>query len=208
MNKQALVKTLAVLLLPLALPMGGCDGSWSTTGSYSYNTQTGASTITISETYKTNAAPAALSSALGAGYTITFAVPTAELTSSSSPVQTTLTGTTDTGYTASITETITPAGSAPDSTYSGYTDYSYTVPPSQSLTNWVNAVNLNTANSATIVTATNGVFTPAGIAGNYSVYITVTSTQSGTVPVGSGVFYDPGQFNKGGGCTPGRPCTN
>ncbi|MGD0292843.1 MAG: hypothetical protein ABSB30_03225 [Terracidiphilus sp.] len=151
-----------------------------------------------------------LSSALGSGYTVTLAVPTAELTpTSSNPVQTTLTGTTDTGFTASITETLTPAGSAPDSTYSGYTDYSYTMPPSQNLTDWVNSLNLNTTNNATVVTSTNGVFTPAGIAGTYQVYVTLTSTQTGTVPGGSAVFTDPGPPTKNtGGCNTARTCMN
>jgi hypothetical protein len=114
------------------------------------------------------------------------------LTPSSSPVQTTLTGTTDQGYTASITETLTPAGSAPDPTYSGYTDYSFTMPPSTTLTNWVDALNLNTTDSSTVVNSSSGVFSPAGNAGTYAVYVSLTSTQTGTVPSGSAVFTDPG----------------
>ena len=197
LNKSVIVKTLAFLVLPLTMPLTGCP-KYNATVTGSCNTTTGQCTVGGSfgistQSQVVSVARADLATAIGSGYTVTFAVPTDELTpASSSLVQTTLTGTTDTGYTASITETLTPAGSAADTTYSGYTDYSYTMPASQNLTDWVNSLNLNTTNNATVVTTTNGVFAPAGIAGIYSVYVTITSTQAGTVPGGSTVFTDTG----------------
>ncbi len=122
---------------------------------------------------------------------------------SSGQVQTTLTGTTDTGYTASITETLTPAGSAPDSTYSGYTDYTYSVPASQDLTDWVNELNLNTEESETVVSTSTGLFTMDGNAGTYAVYLTINSTQTGAVPVGSVDFTDPGPVGGSKSCGAG-----
>lgn len=213
LNRRVLAKTLAVLLLPFVLPLGGC--TYSGTVGASYNTQTGATTVSGSVTISSKAVAnsigtADLSSAINSGYTVTFAIPTAELTPAlSNPVQATLTGTTDTGFTASITETLTPAGSAPDSTYSGYTDYSYTMPSSQNLTDWVNSLNLNAINNATVVTTTNGIFAPAGTTGTYQVYVMLTSTQTGTVPGGSAVFTDPGRPKTSGpGCLHKGTCLN
>lgn len=198
MLRTRLIRTVSSLTFTLAMfPIGGCNVKYSATANASCNVSTGQCTvggaITISSGgTSAQVSPEELTASTASGYTVIFAVPTAELTPSSSPVQTTLTGTTDQGYTASITETLTPAGSAPDPTYSGYTDYSFTMPPSTTLTNWVDALNLNTTDSSTVVNSSSGVFSPAGNAGTYAVYVSLTSTQTGTVPSGSAVFTDPG----------------
>ncbi len=191
MNSR-LLRGAGIVATLVFLPLVACaPPPVSITVSGSCNTTTGQCTIGGSISIGTpkpqdsgGLAPADLTTALASGYTITYAVPSGVFTPSSSPAQTTLTGTTDTGYTSSITETLTYAGSAPDSAYSGYTDYIYSMPASQALTTWVDAVNANTISVLGLATSTNGVFN-SGSTGTYTVYVTIASTQTGTVPTGS-----------------------
>lgn len=191
MHNISLLRSAGILAIGF-LPLVGCAPPPVTySASMACNITTGQCTVTVGisigapKPQDGGLAPTDFSNALASGYSVTYAVPSGVLVPSSSPVQTTLTGTTDTGFTSAITETLTYTGSAPDSTYSGYTDYIFSVPASQALTTWVQTVNANTISASSLSTSTNGVFTSAGGPGNYTAYVTISSTQTGAVPVGS-----------------------
>ena len=156
--------------------------------------------ISVSNNFR-GFAPSDLSGALSSGYAIIVHVPDADVTySGSSQPQATLTATTDTGYTSSFVVNLTPAGSAPSSLYASYTAYTFNVQPSSQLTAWVNTVNAHTTSTSSMVTVSSTSFEPQGESGTYTIYAQFTSTQTGTVSVGSSSFTDPGSDPS---CTPG-----
>lgn len=194
---------LTPLLAALLLPMGCTPPTRSVTA----GAQCGGGkqcTVTVSTTWTwpgrapvQQVAPADLAAAVNAGYEVILTVPPNELTPDTSSVaQATLNATTDTGYTSSILVNLTPTGSAPSTLVSGDTDYTYSVPASNALTNWVNTVNQNTNETSSIDASTSTVFTAGGIAGTYTVYVQVTSQQTGTMPAGNATFTDVGTPTK------------
>lgn len=200
------MKTLRVLkfipfLLALALPIGCKSGITVSVSCGGAKPCTYGGSVTLQSGGGTNATPADLTAALNTGYEIIVTVPSNELKPDTNSVaQSTLTATTDTGYSSSILVNMTLVGTAPSSLVSGDTDYTYSIPSSAALTNWVDSVNLNTNETSTIVTATSTTFEPAGVAGDYTVYVQITSEQTGVVAQGNATFSDPGS---GAGCSSG-----
>ncbi len=211
LNKRTLVKTLAVLLLPLALPLGGCKVSGGEINGSESCGPTGCTTTIggkVNFNSVTGVTPTDLTTALTSGYQIIVTVPSNELKLDPTAIpQATLDATTDTGYSSSILVNLTPVGSAPSTLVSGDTDYTFTVPTTAALTAWVDSVNLNTNETSDIVASTTTVFDNAGVAGTYTAYVQITSLQTGTMPVGNATFTDPGYTVKNPGCKPGQVCS-
>ncbi len=211
MRKRKLVK-LSALLIVLASPLGGCKVSGTISGSVTCGggkpcSGTGTVGITVSS-QAGGVTPDVLAAGPSSGYSAVIHVPSNELTlSQTGAAQTTLTATTDTGYTTSIVVDMEFTGAAPSTLASGYTAYTFNIPPSDALTNWVNSVNNNTASSAAVVSTTSTAFTPAGQQGSYTVYMQISSDQIGvTSPVSAG-FTDPGVGVKDTGCKPPFVCS-
>lgn len=162
--------------------------------------------ISISNNLVGVTSPLLTSALTSSTYSVIVHVPSSELSLSGNSIpQATLSATTDSGYTSSVVVDLQPEGSAPSTLVSGYTAYTFSVPQTTTLTNWVDGVNSHTVSSSNIASASSTVFLPAGQEGSYTVYPQVSSSQIGTLSVGSASFSDPG-IEKGG-CT-SSPCKN
>jgi hypothetical protein len=212
MQNQMLTK-LCPLLIILALSLGGChvdSTEYSLQGTATCGGGKGCSGSVTGgvKVIVKNLAPVNLSTASSAGYAVVISVPSSELTlSSTGTAQTTLTATTDTGYTSSIVVDMAPAGSATSTSLDGYTAYTFNVLPSDALTKWVNTINSNTTDSSTIVSANSAAFTSAGQEGTYTVYAQISSL-AGDTPSVSAVFADPGITRTSSTCINRTACPN
>lgn len=140
-------------------------------------------------------------------YTVSIDVPSAELLpQTSTPSQTTLTATTDTGYRSSIVADMQFTGSHPSTAHSGYTTYNFELQPSSSVTGWASSVVQNTSVSLELTGTSTSIFSPQGIPGTYVVYATLSSSQLGSMPVVSTSYSDPGVQSNPGPCPNNNPC--
>ena len=139
-------------------------------------------------TFASGTSPSAI-----AGYNLIWNVPTSDLTlNTQSPVQATLTATTDTNYQSSITVTLTPVASATSPVVTGYSVYTFGVESSAALSNWLSEVTANINSTGNLSVSSNPLFNELGNAGTYTVYVQVKSVQAGVTTLGSATYSDPG----------------
>jgi hypothetical protein len=186
---------LAALLCLLCLPtIQGCHvsgGSVST--SVSVNDQTGAVTTTVSGTL--NIAPdmtysglavADLSDIPSSGYVVSLSVPSGSFVpDQNNTPTTTLTATTDTGYTSSITVVLQPTSPAINPINSGDIVYSYSLPNTSQVNDWIQQVALNTSSTTTLSSSAGLPVVAVGNPGTYNIAVEITSAQVGSVELGA-----------------------
>lgn len=103
---------------------------------------------------------------------------------SNSPAQTTLTATTDTGYTSSITVTLQQVASSTAPVSNGDAVYTWSVPNTTALTNWAQAVASHTTNSMQLTSAA-GLPLVSTKAGTYTIPVQINSNATGVMDEGS-----------------------
>ena len=139
-------------------------------------------------TFASGTSPSAI-----AGYNLIWNVPTSDLTlNTQSPVQATLTATTDTNYPSSITVTLTPVASTTSPVASGYSVYTFAVESSTQLSNWISEVSANTKSNVNVSLTDTALFNELANAGTYTIYYQVVSSQAGLTTLGSATYSDPG----------------
>lgn len=175
--------------------VSGCSQSVSVSVSGSAKTGvTGTITYKISWSQQEKGVPASdFAVSQSAGYTAIVNAPSADFAlDSQNQVQTTLTATTDRGYTSSVTVTLQPVASTTAPVASGDTVYTFALQNTTALNSWVQAVQQNMTSSVTINSSTGAVFDTSQNAGTYTLNVQVNSTQTGMQPIGSVSYADPG----------------
>ncbi len=185
----------------------GCSVSGSCTVSGGSGTATsGSCTIRVS-TNATGVTAMDFANAPSSGYSVIVNVPASNFTyDANSTTQTTLTATTDTGYTSSVVVDMQQVASTTAPVADGYAVYAFAAPNTASLQNWVQSVSQHTNQTVTVSSDTLAGFQDLGAAGNYTFYVSISSTQTGTVSVGSTTYRSTGS-NAGPGGQP-RPNEN
>ncbi len=146
-----------------------------------------------------------IQSTVSSGYSLIINAPTSNLVlASSSPVQTILTATTDTGYTSSTVATLQPIPSTTSPIAPGYTPYTFVVENSPQVDNWAQEVSRQSSSSLSVSVNTDAAFTDLGNPGTYTFYAQLNSTQTGLLNGGSAVYTHPEL--PGTGCV-GHICT-
>jgi hypothetical protein len=190
---KSLMHVRAFLLLPRLFFTQGCHVSQvavSGTGSVSSNGTWSAggtvSAVFVPHSVASNIAQSDLSQFPAAGFVVSASVPSSAFSSdSSSQAVTTLTATTDTGYTSSIQVVLQSTAAAINPINAGDAVYSYVLPDTPQLEAWSATVAANTNSSASITSDGNLPFTGTG--GTYTIGLQITSTvtdpsQVATVP--------------------------
>lgn len=214
MHISNLTKPTALLCL-LCLPtMQGCHvsgGSVST--SVSVNDQTGAVTTTVTGTL--NIAPDMVYSGLAvadlndipsSGYVVSLSVPSGSfIPDPNGTPTTTLTATTDTGYSSSITVALQPTSPAVSPINSGDVVYSYSLPNTTEVNDWIQQVALNTSSTTTLSSSAGLPIVAVGNPGNYNLNVEITSAQVGSIDLGtSNISVQPSDPPPS--CDPGENC--
>lgn len=148
---------------------------------------------------------AAASSGSVLAFRLILNLPSDAVINTQSPVQATLSGTTDKGYTSSVTVTLQPTTSTTQPIAPGDTVYTFLLPNSSEVTNWASTVAANANASINVSSSIVAALNLLGNAGSYVVTIQEVTEQTGTTTVGSVGVTDPGPGN-GGTCPPGKPC--
>jgi hypothetical protein len=179
----------SLFLLPCLLFTQGChvsqlslegDGSYNSNGSWSASGKVGL--VIVSHSVASNVAQSDLSQFAYAGFVVSASVPSSAFSpDSSSQAVTTLTATTDTGFTSSIQVVLQTTSAAIDPINSGDAVYSYVLPDTPELEAWSATVAANTNSSATITSNGNLPFT--GTSGTYPIGLQITSIVADPSPV-------------------------
>ncbi len=123
-----------------------------------------------------------------------------------SPAQSTLTATTDTGYTSSVTVTLQQVTSTTVPVSNGDTVYTWSVPSTTALANWQQAVASHTTNSMQ-VTISSGLPLLSTASGTYTIPVQINSNATGVMDEGSTSITVP-QTNMSCGYPSYRWCYN
>lgn len=206
-------RTASILLLPFLLALDGCKGTWTTTASGSCtNAPTGQScTVGGQVSYSTKSINSGaeahdLQTVTDGSYTISASVPSGSVTPDpNGSGVTTITATTDQGYTSSIVVALTPVAAAISPVNDGDVVYSYNLPASDTLNNWVQQVAANTTSSVSIESSAGLPFVFGTTPGSVTMTSVVTSNAVGTVNAGN-VIIQVQSSKQIGGCKPGTVC--
>lgn len=182
-----------------------CHGTSNTgpDGSYSCTENTSQSQDGIAPSDFT----AAASSSSVLAFRLILNLPSDAVINTQSPVQATLSGTTDKGYTSSITVTLQPTTSTTQPIAPGDTVYTFLLPNSSEVTSWASTVAANANSSINVSSSIVAGLNLLGNAGSYVVTIQEVTGQTGLTTVGSVGVTDPGPSAGCPPCPPNKPCT-
>lgn len=188
--------------------IAGCTGPSTTTFTVECD-QNGSCKVTKKQA-QNGAAPqdfsAAASSASVQAYRLILNLPSDIVLNTSSPVQATLTATTDTGYTSSITVTLQPTTSTTAPVAPGDAVYTFLLPYTSAVANWASAATANANTSINVDTSIISALTLQGIPGTYTVTIQEITEQMGLNTTGSvGITDGGGSGGTGNHCKKACP---
>ena len=187
--------------------IAGCAGPSTTTFTVECD-QNGSCKVTKKQT-QNGAAPqdfsAAASSTSVQAYRLILNLPSDIVLNASSPVQATLTATTDTGYTSSITVTMQPTTTTTAPVAPGDAVYTFLLPYTSAVANWASAATANANTSINVDTSVVSALTLQGAPGTYTVTIQEITEQTGLGTTGSVGITDGGGGGTGNHCKKACP---
>lgn len=215
MSTMFLKKCSALLCIVVLFPMTGCKGtttvSGSASGTYNFSTGQGTATVTVGVTYQfphsQAQAQAQAQDILGfdpASVQVGESIPSA-FTLNNSPVQAILTGTTDTGYTSTITVMLQPTTPSSGPVNAGDVVYAWAIPSSADMTTWEQQLGANATSGVNVVAKIATPFTGSGTSGNFPISFLVTTSNNPTTIIASTTVIASGGLGGGGGKCPNRP---
>lgn len=148
----------------------------------------------------------AASSSSVSAYRLILNLPSDVVINTQSPVQATLSATTDTGYTSSITVDLQSTTSTTQPIAAGDTVYTFLLPNTAQVTDWAATVTTNSNSSININSSIISGLNLLGNPGSYSVTVQQVTEGTGLTTVGSLGVTDPGPVGSGGTCPPNKPC--
>lgn len=186
LNKRHLALSAGVLTL---FALAGCKAEISASASAS---STGVVTVGTKITWHLNSqiqladlSPSGFEQNPPSSFTIIANAPSDAFTvDPNSPPQTTLTATTDTGYTSSVTVTLQQVASTTAPVSSGDEVYTWTVPNTTALSNWAQAVASHTTNSMQLTSSSEFPLVSTK-AGTYTLAVQINSNATGVMNEGS-----------------------
>ena len=207
-----------LFLLPCMFAVQGCHVSQYTAtftetcalpgSSSSGCTETAGGTATfVPKVIAQTVYPSDLVSTNDGSYTISISAPsnTYSLNSGATP-ETTLTATTDTGYSSSITLLLTPVSAVISPVNHGDAVFSFNLPNTPAVNTWVQTVSANTNTSLTLTTSASLPLTMVAGSGTVTASAVLTSNYTGTFNAGSTVIVRNAPPSKGGNCGSGGIC--
>jgi len=193
----------------LAVILAGCSSEPSGQGvDGQCQTGNGATVCTVHDNQSQNQASpqnltsVATSSSISA-YRLIVNLPSDAVINTQSPVQATLSATTDKGYTSTITVTLQPTTSTTQPVAPGDTVYTFLLPNTTQVTDWASTVAANANSSINVSSSILVGVNLLGTPGSYTVTIQNITEQAGLTTVGSSGVSDPGPS---GSCPPNKPC--
>jgi hypothetical protein len=127
-----------------------------------------------------------LGSTSDGSYTVSASVPSSIFSADPNGFPTTtLTVTTDTGYSSSIILNLTPVAAAISPVNSGDVVFSYNLPSTPEFNAWIQQVAASTTSTMTLTTSAGLPLLITGAAGTYKINTVLTSNSVGTFPTGS-----------------------
>ena len=195
----------------LAFVAASCSGTSSTTIKMNCQQNSDGSMTCANTTEQTRdgASPQDVSSAASStsvsAYRLIVNLPSDVTINTQSPVQATLSATTDTGYTSSITVDLQPTTSTTQPVAPGDTVHTFLLPDTAQVTNWAATVTANSKSTVNVNSSIISGLNLLGSPGSYTVTIQQVTQQTGVSTVGSVGVTDPGP-SSGGNCPPNKPC--
>jgi hypothetical protein len=148
------------------------NGSYSSNGTWTAGGNVGI--VFVGHSVASNVAQSDVSQLPSAGFVVSASLPSSAFSPNpSAQAVTTLTATTDTGYTSSIQVVLQPTAAAINPINAGDAVYSYALSDTPELEAWVATVAANSSSSVTITNDGNLPF--VGTAGDYSIGLQITS---------------------------------
>lgn len=194
----------------VAVILAGCSSGTTTVKmSCTQNSDGSYSCTNTNQQLQDGVAPQDLTAAAGSNSVTAFRLilnlPSDAVLNTHSPVQATLSATTDRGYTAAITVTLQQTTSTTQPVAPGDTVYTFLLPNTSEVSNWAASVAANANSSINVTSSSVSGMNLLGNPGSYTATIQEITEQTGLTTVGSVGFTDPGP-SSGNPCPSNRPC--